>query len=80
MVHGVRNVPVNENKLFDPSSESHACPVDVQQGGTACLMPSSPCHAEVQGRLIRTLAYALKHEVLSNESTDSFDATNASRL
>jgi hypothetical protein len=36
------------------------------------LVPSSPCHAEVQGRLIRTLAYALEREVLSNESTDSF--------
>jgi hypothetical protein len=61
-----------EDKLFDPGSKSHACPVDEQQGRAACLVPSSPCYAEVQGRLIRTLAYALKREVLSNESTDRF--------
>jgi hypothetical protein len=69
--HG-RKASVVKKRLLYPGGESDACPGDVQQGGAACSVPSSPCHAEVQGRLIRTLAYALEREVLSNESTDRF--------
>jgi hypothetical protein len=72
LVYHVQKVTVMRMGYSNPGSKSHACLVDVQQKGARCLVPSSPCHAEVQGRLIRTLAYALEREVLSNESTDSF--------
>lgn len=72
LLHHACKFPVMRTSCFYPSSKSHACPVDVLQGDAGCLVPSSPCHAEVQGRLIRALAYALEHKVLSNESTDGF--------
>lgn len=71
-VQSSRHDKVMRTSYLDSGSKSHACLVDVQPRGAVCLVPSSPCHAEAQGRLIRTLAYALEREVLSNESTDSF--------